>query len=439
MPHDAIDRTNVTLATVRVHKKHSGGYDPGWATYVNGDISTLTHLSMPASVNNPIRTDGTRAPSPFWTKRIAIANPGDTAMQSNPWPAWTEYMFESTRVCRTSELPWASIPDLLAYLKYDLWSNVDSQARTKFLNKLADASGKDQVSLGVIAGEFRETVGLAADLAHGIANGVVKVARDLHRAPATVGHALDSVRSLGMKESARRFFHGDTALLEAGVAGWLTVQFGLKPLVYDLYAAGNKLRASTPVGEALPLTLTLKAGAQEEYEYVRKLSAAWTNGASDYDIYGRFRQTTSVHYAGTYQVPSRPSTIEGWGLYNPASIGWELLRFSWMADYVVGIGDWLRSMMAAEGTQFVEGTRSLTHKIRLESLYSASANPLTKDPTGPMMVEADDFERVILNHGVMPAFLPAVKKTLGLPQLANSLAALATLAAAKSRVFPPII
>lgn len=439
MPHDAINRTNVTLAAARVHKKHSSGYDPGWATYPNGCISTLTHLSMPATVNNPKRADGTRAPSPFWTKRVAIADPGDTAKQNSPWPAWTEYMYESTRVCRTSELDWTDPLAIITYLRYSLWSNVDSRARTKFLNKLADASGKDQVGLGVIAGEFRETVGLVSDLAEGIATGVAKVARDLRRAPATVGRALDSVRSLGMRETARRFLNGDTNLLEAGVAGWLAVQFGLKPLMYDIYDVSSKLRASTPEGEALPLTLTLKAGAQDEYEYDRMLSGAWFNGASDYSIYGRFRQVTSVHYAGTYQVPSRPSTLQSWGLYNPATVGWEVLRFSWMCDYAFGIGDWLRSMMAAEGTQFVEGTRSTTHHVRLESLYTVASNPLVKDPVGPMMVETDSFERELLNHGVMPAFLPAVKKTFGLPQLANSLAALTVLASAKSRAFPPII
>ena len=89
--------------------------------------------------------------------------------------------------------------------------------------------------------------------------------------------------------------------------------------------------------------------------------------------------------------------------------------------------------MAAQDTRPLEGTRSETLVGTLLSWRDAA--PGSAWPTGPLgdppLVLIRRFNRTVLNHGVMPSFLPGVKLHLGLNQLANSLAALTVLVGAR--------
>ena len=123
-------------------------------------------------------------------------------------------------------------------------------------------------------------------------------------------------------------------------------------------------------------------------------------------------------------------------MYNPAVVAWELARFSWMVDYVVDIGGWLNSMMAAQNTRFVEGTKSVIQRTGLVEFRDVSQPPVVPiqsdlDPLGALL-QVEDFQRTVLNHGVMPSFLPGIRNKMNLDRLANSMAALTTLVGARS-------
>ena len=223
-------------------------------------------------------------------------------------------------------------------------------------------------------------------------------------------------------------------MLERIVEGWLVVQFGLKPLCYDIYD-GTVWLSHAQQAETLRLTVKVRGGASSEQDVQTRSCRFGGNGAT-YDIDAVVRQSVGVHYACDYEIPTKATIPEQLGLYNPASIAWELARFSWMVDYVVDIGGWLNSMMAAQNTRFVEGTKSVIQRAGLVEFRDVSQPPVVPiqgdlDSLGALL-QVEDFQRTVLNHGVMPSFLPGIRNKMNLDRLANSMAALTTLVGARS-------
>lgn len=448
MPRNAVDNAQSAIIGVNTHTVHVTGYDPGWIYMAGGNTSSTSWLAHPETVNNPIREDGTRALSAYWIKRYLSVTP-PASISQEPNGRWGYHTKESTRAAYCTDLVGADARWNHAQVipSDSFMTNVDAIARVNFLKKLEEASGKSKVDLGVAAGEVRETIGMASDLAVGLTRGIRTIARETSLTPQTVGKALDAVRRLGIRESARRLLHGDVKLLERMVESWLVYQFGLKPLTYDLYDATVYLGAEQQKHGTLKLRIKVNSGYDAEPE--ERIFRAQRNGGNyaTYNVDARFLWYGKVHYSGWYEIPTRATIPEELGLYNPALIGWELLRFSWLVDYVVDIGGWLRSMMAAQGTHFVEGTRSELRQARFVEWVDAPDDGVTAG--GPVAdqlnrlrcsIAADSFRRDLLGPGgVMPPFLPGVRNKMDLHRLANTLSALTTLVDSRQRTSPPII
>lgn len=443
MGHQAINDEVYVKIGVLTHLVHSSGtWDPGWYNRPNAaNWSYARYLAMPATVNNPKRSDGTRPVSEFWTHRYLAVLPPLRLSQTPSVGGWGMYTKESIRAAYHSELLTGNgYSDMLKVLP-DMYyrTNVDSIARVNFLKKLEKASGKSQVELGVAAGEVRETIHMVTDLSKGLVNGVLQTAKSVSLAPARAAKALYAVRQYGVKEAARRFLNGDTALLEKIIQGWLVTQFGLKPLASDVYDATVYLGAQQQAHGPLRLTVTVKSGFDAEPVEAEVLAQQDATDDATYALNAKFLWYGRVHYSGVYQIPTRATIPQELGVYNPALVAWELLRFSWLVDYVVDIGGWFRSMMAAQGTHFVEGTKSELWQARLVEFtdrpYSSPGQPGAAGAVnrlGPS-IQADLFKRTVLGPaGVMPPILPGMQAPMGIKQLANALAALTTLVGARS-------
>ena len=92
--------------------------------------------------------------------------------------------------------------------------------------------------------------------------------------------------------------------------------------------------------------------------------------------------------------------------------------------------------MAAQNTRFVEGTKSVIQRAGLVEFRDVSQPPVVPiqgdlDSLGALL-QVEDFQRTVLNHGVMPSFLPGIRNKMNLDRLANSIAALTVLVGARS-------
>lgn len=439
MPHDAISVDDLRMDNVRTHAVHTVGYDPGWSTFANQGLLYRSMLKMPASTNNPKRDDGTRAPSAFWTKRALIQARPYQLSQENPGTGvyWGYYTKESTAayvlpsemsVDSDTLLNWALAGPLIR-------TNVDALARTKFLNNLSERSGKDQVELGVAAGELRETIGLVEELGQATIKAISSTAKAVGRAPGTIAKALYHLKQAGPKEIARRFFNGDTAALERVIQAWLVYQLGLKPLAYDVYDAEVYLRSQVDQ-DYYHLDVVVRGGASDVID-VELSHNTWGVNGGTYFISGLYRQSVGIHYACKYRIPTQANTAQQLGVNNPAYVAWNLARFTWVVDKVVDIGNWLHSFMAPQGTSFIEGTKSEIRRTSLLRLVDKTQDQLGwgalsgLNPDNPPLVQVEHFNRDVLTVGVMPSFMPGVKNTMGLVQLASTIAALTTLSASR--------
>lgn len=140
---------------------------------------------MPATVRNPVREDGSRAPSAYWTKRVFVELPAVSgAAIPYPTPCGSSgdnfaVFKEATAIPRAGSILGLRKQDYITVFCHGSFTKatVDGIARTNFLNKLASASGKDQVQLGVALGELRETAGMITDLSLRAVRGVTTVAK----------------------------------------------------------------------------------------------------------------------------------------------------------------------------------------------------------------------------------------------------------------------
>lgn len=298
----------------------------------------------------------------------------------------------------------------------------DNVARTRTLNKL----GQKKWDLGVTALELRQTAGMVTDLA----TGMVKTVQGLINSRRAVQKQVDSffqrVRKHGsFDKAAAEVGMTDIGLLDYLKDSWMQYQFGIRPALKDVDDAVNWLSSQQQAG--VPMIVRAKAG----YESRDTRIGADNSYLSLYRCRPRYIESCEVHYSVAYEVPTgQVRAVTSLGLDNPYSVAWEVTRLSWMVDYVVGIGDWLQSFTATNGMVFREGCRSTLRRLTASELItelSPSSDVVTwgKRPiTSGFYLERGDFNREVLDSGLLPAVVPQIKSTLGLTQLGNSLFAL---------------
>lgn len=164
--------------------------------------------------------------------------------------------------------------------------------------------------------------------------------------------------SIKRASRAMRLFSRDWRKLEPGIISnirsgidfWLTYQFAIKPLLADLYTAYNQVRK--PI---LADNLLMKLSSTQVYhlESDKVTVGRWTSVS---------RASITSKATLWYRVFS-PSLQQAAlvGLTNPASIAWELMPLSFVADYMVPIGNTLSAMNAGMGTRFMGGSHSVKH------------------------------------------------------------------------------
>lgn len=446
MPHPAINDTKYSTESVYTAWKHSNGVNISgmWVPAVR----QVTWRREPASVSNPIRKDGTRGLSPYSIDRLYFSQ------RSSPLETFTTSWGWMVSPASQSAI-WAQLfsgsPSIPAVFQkfhpVGFRQKVENLAKITFLNKLADASGKDAWALGVAAGEFREVVGMTSDLARRLVGAVRSISRSINENPKRVANTLRLYGEGGMTAVLKQVGWRDTTIPQTIVEAWLIKQFGIDPLVSDIHNATIALSArfSDPVVGAETFTATIRGGAGDKLEFeVPVVGTSNQNGMIGLEYAAaRVVCEAKCSYAAKYQLPVKPTAFQRLGLYNPLLLTAELTRFSWMVDYGLTLTDWLRACMAGQDCRFIEGTKSTLSRTTGNGGYSepsANYKILTDPMKSPYVLSTDRFERSLIPlTGVLPPMLPGVKNQLGVKQLANSIAALTTLVGGRSQPGPPVI
>jgi len=200
------------------------------------------------------------------------------------------------------------------------WTHNDPEENA-LINILHQKWVQADFAIGVTLGEGRESAHLIVKRLMTIAQ-LAKAVR--HRNLPAIGKALG--RDMSTKTVQRIFRR-----LKTSRDWWLELQFGWLPLMHDIYGASELLkmkRFSTPI---------LRSS-------VSKRGSFDTSHIPSGSYLVPERSTVTSKLRGKVYATGEPSLIERLGLTDPLSIGWELVPFSFVADWFLPIGSHIEAM-----------------------------------------------------------------------------------------------
>lgn len=294
----------------------------------------------------------------------------------------------------------------------------------KLINKLRESIQGSDFNAAVALGEGGQTLKLIADSA-------TRIYTALHRAKR--GDFKGACRSLieGTGRKPLKPYHdwkSPAAWLDTNLAkNWLELQYGWLPLLSDAHDG------------AITLAHHLNVPLQKTYRAKRIVKRPHSL-VTMYGIPGRNPfswKATSLQKEARYikaVIKEKPSIPKLTGLTHPESVAWELLPYSFVADWFIPIGDYLTARGFAQG---LEG-QFVTSNLRTGVMFP----PSVVEGIAEFTYEGDPstvrFQRVQFDRTVsseldvpMPSFKP-LNKALSWQHCTNALALVISHAAGSS-------
>lgn len=282
-------------------------------------------------------------------------------------------------------------------------ANTVNRAVAEALNKVRD----NKIELGAALAESRKTIDYIADL--------VKRVVGLYRAfrkgqYKTFGRTFRNLREL--RRAARRANQWKFAS-----TAWLEYKYAVMPLLNDI-RSGVEIAQSGLAGKTGLFSVTRTVtNVLVPDQFIQSATLKL-----DSTISGRADESAKVTFWGRLSDPRISSAVR-LGLENPWAIAWEVVPFSFVIDWLLPIGDWLRSITATLGVIFVDG--SLVKRVRATA-HASPNNPGTgtfvegSRPSGTCKVFAMQREKYV----GFPWALPYVKSPFSTSHVTSAIALL---------------
>lgn len=264
-------------------------------------------------------------------------------------------------------------------------------------------------ALGRLYDKLRGEVDLSIDLA------------EVHKTKAMMSKTLRGIASLAKTfRKMRRSNPRDWGNI------WLEWTYGWKPLASSIYGAAHELI----VGPRGPRFLAVEGSAKHDYD-TRSSTGDGTSVVRENLLVNRaFRCKIRAKYSFT---ESALDTLAGFTSLNPVSIAWELTPYSFVVDWFLDIGGYLRNFETAclYGTDFVsgyvsEGWRISTHGTRYLQTVPVGLAGTFSFERSDSYVEEVGFRRLLLGGTPFPR-APRFDPKLGSSRLISGAALLGQL------------
>lgn len=205
------------------------------------------------------------------------------------------------------------------------------------VNQLSEAVQGHQLNLGVALGERKQTI----DLVVNTVGKFVKVIRSLKkgRFDLALRHFGSSPARHKKLYPARKMRSDPKSLNSKDIsAQWLELQYGWKPLLNDVYESARAYESFTK--KTPSYTQRVRKTKSRSQNYVAGKAPFLGNG---YAV-GRQDSVLRVQIIVRYATP--PSVVHSLGLTDPLTVAWELIPFSFVADWFIPIGPYLEAVNA---------------------------------------------------------------------------------------------
>jgi len=209
------------------------------------------------------------------------------------------------------------------------------------------------VNYSVALGERRQTGQLCFDSLKRLAD-LVREVRS--------GNPAGLIRAAGRRVRRKR-----VRSLDPAFDLWLEYKYGWLPLLSDVHGAVKDLNEREK--EPYRTRVTVKSGNMASEEQVIRCRDSMGGDYIDWDMIIRTKHKCMVRL--DYVRNDSPwASLSHYGITNPLSVAWELVPWSFVADWFVPIGAYLDLLDADLGWDLLGGSAS----IKTESKYSY-ANP----------------------------------------------------------------
>lgn len=267
------------------------------------------------------------------------------------------------------------------------------QARNLAIRKLIDnAQLGIQANLAQDLAQFGQTFGLIATNA----TKIVKSLRQLKR-----GNIPGAVSTLVHGHAPSRFTIkvGKPSLSKSLASNWLEVQYGWKPLLQDIEGALQALSNSKLSGFVSKVVAVGHSRSEDQSSWPPNQT-----GFSSSIAIKRWSETT-CRFVLRYRL-SDPlkNFLAQTGFTNPVNLAWEILPFSFVADWFLPIGPYLEGLSAFDGLDFLDGSQTLFTKGQAVSAFDGAG--LSSGNSSITLIEHDAYhaEHVMLDRVKLNAF-----------------------------------
>lgn len=231
------------------------------------------------------------------------------------------------------------------------------------------------------------------------------------------GNITGAAEALGI--SKRLFKHGKGTSGSIG-DNWLELQYGWKPLLSDVYGSMSELARKDDETKDR-YRVTVRGSASNNYSYQHNSAYADQYGARTVQTIQRsVRVRLDYHYTNPVT-----GTLARLGISDPLTLAWELLPWSFVADWFLPVGSYLQSLSAANGYEFLGGSstwRGITSAVSVDWGPQGFA---TKNiyPLRAGSFSGRSVRREVFGSSPLPRF-PGLKNPLSLTHMANAISLL---------------
>lgn len=252
------------------------------------------------------------------------------------------------------------------------WTGLKNQA----IQNLSQSFSKTRANLPVAAVEARQSIELVTQTAKRVATSLLlmrkgqflKAATTLgmskppKRLSATINGIRQGIRVKGKQTTdlRGRSIKGDIKFTPSDVtSNWLAYRYGWVPLLSDIHGS---LTTSYDNSRKVDKTVSTHYGYASDTKLKSVLSTAYTiPGTVNYPSVKAnilCENRLSVKYKVKARLLSKAASGSAQlGLSNPLSVAWELVPFSFVADWFANVGDVLEGLSSFDGYEFVSGAR----------------------------------------------------------------------------------
>lgn len=227
---------------------------------------------------------------------------------------------------------------ITAFMGIGAWNSVNALTANdqyKLIQKLNELIKGSDFNMSTFLGESNQTLKMLADSA-------TRIAKALHHAKKL--DVFGAARSLFEGTSRKPLPKHDWTKNRPGSGSaknasalWLELQYGWRPLLGDAEACAQSIAHAVNV----PFRQTYRTKVRRETFY--KIGPIDVGSGNIQTAIGAKVRTRYL----VAEISEKPSVLAQLGLLNPEVVAWELLPFSFVADWFIPIGSWMEARAAA--------------------------------------------------------------------------------------------